>query len=128
MKNSYPDIRVDTSSYLFQFKFEKNYPWTEHFPAAQETRRYLKFVAEKHGLEPADYIFDRELLKADWNESESKWTLQLRLNDGSEETMKVNAVLSGTGLFHTAVRISIYCICVDDTCAERTAFSRPREV
>lgn len=26
--NSYPGARVDTMSYLFQYKFEKNYPWT----------------------------------------------------------------------------------------------------
>lgn len=26
--NSYPGARVDTMSFLFQYKFEKNYPWT----------------------------------------------------------------------------------------------------
>lgn len=29
--NSYPGARVDTMSYLFQYKFEKNYPWTGQF-------------------------------------------------------------------------------------------------
>jgi 4-hydroxyacetophenone monooxygenase len=45
--NDYPEARVDTSSYMYQYKFEKNYPWTEFFASRNETKTYLKHIANK---------------------------------------------------------------------------------
>ncbi|MGO8141001.1 NAD(P)/FAD-dependent oxidoreductase, partial [Rhizobium leguminosarum] len=70
--NKYPDARVDTSSYLYQFKFEKNYPWTEFFAARDETLAYLNHVVDKHGLRDA-MRFNTELVSAQWVEDRSVW-------------------------------------------------------
>jgi len=44
-KNTYPDARVDMPHHLFQYKFEKRYPWLEYFPAREATVSYLEHVA-----------------------------------------------------------------------------------
>lgn len=99
--NSYPGARVDTSSYLFQFKFVKNYPWSEYFASAGETLKYLEDVAERYGVEDR-FRFHREVTGAVWHEDESEWELTVKNHaDGSTETLRCNAVVSGSGLFAT---------------------------
>ncbi|KAJ5556286.1 hypothetical protein N7494_000201 [Penicillium frequentans] len=87
--NSYPDAQADTSSYLFQFKFFKNYPWSKYFASAGETRKYLD-------------DFNREVIGAAWHEDTSEWKLTVKHADGLEETIICNAIVSGSGLFATA--------------------------
>ncbi|MFN3727628.1 MAG: flavin-containing monooxygenase [Allosphingosinicella sp.] len=98
--NNYPEARVDTSSYLYQFKFEKNYPWTEFFAARDETKRYLNHVAERHGILP-DFQFDTEVVAAQWDEDDALWHATLRHKDGREEQVSANVIISGSGLFST---------------------------
>lgn len=98
--NSYPDARVDTSSYLFQFKFFKNYPWSEYFASAGETRKYLDNVAEHYKVKDRFY-FNREVVEAVWLEDQSEWKLTVKHADGHEETLRCNAIVSGSGLFAT---------------------------
>ncbi|KAM5352892.1 hypothetical protein ACJ41O_005614 [Fusarium nematophilum] len=98
--NSYPDARVDTSSYLFQFKFVKNYPWSEYFATAGETRKYLESVAEQYKVKDR-FLFNREVVGCVWHEDTSEWELTIKHKDGHTETTRCNAVVSGTGLFAT---------------------------
>lgn len=98
--NNYPQARVDTSSYLYQFKFEKNYPWTEFFAARDETKRYLKHVADKHDILPS-FQFDTEVVAAEWDDGRSLWVMTLRHKDGGEEQREANVIISGSGLFAT---------------------------
>lgn len=98
--NSYPGARVDTSSYLFQFKFVKNYPWSEYFATAGETRKYLSDVAERYNVTD-HFLFNREVVSCVWNEDSSEWELTVKHKDGRTETMTCNAIVSGTGLFAT---------------------------
>ncbi|KAF9891529.1 hypothetical protein FE257_003996 [Aspergillus nanangensis] len=98
--NSYPDARVDTSSYLFQFKFFKNYPWSEYFASAGETRKYLDGVAEHYQVKEHFY-FNREVVGAVWHDETSEWELTVKHADGHDETIICNAVVSGSGLFAT---------------------------
>lgn len=97
--NRYPDARVDTSSFLYQFKFEKNYPWTEYFASQVEVKRYLEHVARKYGVH--DKIrFDVEVTKAHFDEAESRWRLEL-VRDGAVEQLTADVVVSAAGLFST---------------------------
>ncbi|KAH7142197.1 hypothetical protein EDB81DRAFT_899807 [Dactylonectria macrodidyma] len=98
--NSYPGARVDTSSFLFQFKFVKNYPWSEYFATAGETRKYLEDVAEQYQVKDR-FFFNREVVSAIWDEDASEWELTIKHGDGHTETLRCNAVVSGTGLFAT---------------------------
>jgi 4-hydroxyacetophenone monooxygenase len=98
--NNYPEARVDTGSYLYQFKFEKNYHWSEFFAARDETKRYLKHVAEKYEILP-QFQYDTEVVAAKWDEERALWTATLRGKDGSEEQVTANVIVSGSGLFST---------------------------
>ncbi|KAF5017648.1 hypothetical protein F66182_10398 [Fusarium sp. NRRL 66182] len=98
--NTYPEARVDTSSYLFQFKFVKNYPWSEYFARAEETRRYLDHVAERYKVKDHFY-FHREVVSAVWHQESSLWELTVNHSNGETETIMCNAIVSGSGLFAT---------------------------
>ncbi|MEH3033707.1 MAG: NAD(P)/FAD-dependent oxidoreductase [Aeromicrobium erythreum] len=98
--NHYPDARVDTNSYLYQFKFEKNYPWTEYFASQAEVQAYLRHVAVKHGV--IDKIeYGVELRTARYDEGSAVWDLDLVDTDGATRTLRANVVVSAAGLFST---------------------------
>lgn len=98
--NHYPDARVDTNSYLYQFKFVKNYPWTEYFASQGEVKRYLKHVATEFGV--IDKIeFGVELTTATYDEKTATWDLQMKGADGQSTSLQANVVISAAGLFST---------------------------
>ena len=97
--NTYPEARVDTLGFLFQYKFVKGYKWEENFPSGDALRTYLKHVATEYDVEK-DFIFGRELVAAEWSDSSSRWTLKLKHENRFEE-MEVNAIISAGGLFAT---------------------------
>lgn len=97
--NQYPDARVDTGSHLYQYKFEKNYPFKEFFAQADEIQEYLNHVADKYDIRQ-HMKFGSEVTSAKWNEKESAWYLGIICN-GSLETIKANFIISASGLFAT---------------------------
>lgn len=98
--NHYPDARVDTNSYLYQFKFEKNYPWTEYFASQGEVKRYLEHIARKYGV--YDKIrFNVSLDRAVYDNNRHSWVLDLTDAVGGAEQLVANFIISGAGLFST---------------------------
>lgn len=98
--NHYPDARVDTSSFLYQFKFVKNYPWPEYFASQAEVKKYIAHVASEYGVE-RHIVFDTELTKAVFDERTGRWDLELRHSNGAVSHRSVNAIISGAGQFAT---------------------------
>lgn len=98
--NHYPDARVDTNSYLYQFKFEKNYPWTEYFASQGEVKHYIEHLAKKYGV--YDKIrFNVALDRAVYDNDRQSWVLDTTTADGASEQLVANFVISGAGLFST---------------------------
>jgi 4-hydroxyacetophenone monooxygenase len=104
--NTYPDARVDTTNFMFQYSFEKNYPWSEYFARQDEVCRYLEHVAGKYDV-AGDIRYNVDVSRAVFDETEGRWTLTLVHTDGYEETAYANAVISGAGLFSTARRLDV---------------------
>lgn len=100
VRNTYPGARIDTTTALYQFKFEKNYPWTEYFPTQEETRKYLVHLTKKFDIEP-HIRFGTELVSATWDEDAAQWALELRGADGATQRMRTSAIVSASGLFAT---------------------------
>lgn len=96
--NRYPEVRVDTPSYLFQFKFEKNYPWTEYFASGQETLNYLDHVADKYDVR-RHILCGCDVTRAEWDDVASKWRVTYATAEGSEKIIESNYLVSATGLF-----------------------------
>ncbi|MGW2824297.1 flavin-containing monooxygenase [Streptomyces sp. NPDC001443] len=103
--NAYPDVRVDTTNFLYQFFFEKNYPWTEYFARAGEVREYLEHVAKKYGVH--EHIsFDSDVKEASFGTATGTWSLDVVV-DGRSQRLTANAVVSASGLFATPKRPDI---------------------
>ncbi|MFG2943462.1 flavin-containing monooxygenase [Streptomyces sp. NPDC048282] len=100
--NSYPDVRVDTTNFLYQFFFEKNYPWTEYFARAGEVRGYLEHIAKKYGVH--EHIsFDSDVKEASFDAATGRWEIEAVI-DGRTQRLTANAVVSAGGLFSTPRR------------------------
>lgn len=97
--NTYPDARVDTSSFTYQFGFEKNYPWTEYFARQSEVRTYLEHLAHKYGIYE-HIVFNSDLEVAEFDEKAAQWQLTIHINR-VREVVHPRVVVSGTGLFST---------------------------
>jgi len=99
--NDYPEARVDVSNFLYQFKFEKNYPWKSFFAGQAEIRAYLDHIADKYGLRPHIRL-NTAVEAAVWDEADQEWRLTLRDRDGAERLVRSPIVISAAGLFSTA--------------------------
>lgn len=99
-RHKYPGIRVDTNCLLYQFKFEKRYPWPEYFPTGQSIEDYMRYVAEKNDVLSRTH-FGEEVMAATWDDDTALWTVRTRTSDGTEQTYTANVVISGAGLFTT---------------------------
>jgi 4-hydroxyacetophenone monooxygenase len=98
--NNYPEARVDVSSFLYQFKFEKRYPWAEYFASQSESKKYLTHIAKKYGV--FDKIrFNSEVTKAVWDEDTKHWQLEYRNEAGVSTPMTARTIISASGLFST---------------------------
>ena len=98
--NTYPDARVDTPSAMYEFSFEKRYPWTEHFARQAEVRAYLEHIAHKFGI--FDKIhFDHDVKGGTFDETASVWRLHVVDGDGNPTSVTANFVVSASGLFST---------------------------
>ena len=92
--NIYPDARVDTTSFIYQYKFEKKYPWSEYYARQSEVRSYLEHVARTHGVY-GNIRLNTAVEGGSFDEKSSLWTLNL--SGGGSIT--ANFVVSATGLF-----------------------------
>ena len=104
--NTYPDARVDTSSFTYQFTFEKNYPWSEFYARQHEVRSYLESVARRLGVFDK-IVFNTELHRAAFDDSANRWDLTLKEGDKPEEVISANVLISGAGLFGVAKELDL---------------------
>lgn len=98
--NDYPQARVDVASNIFQYTFEKRYPWTEYFASAGETQGYLEGIVDKHGVRE-NLRLGVEVVAGSWDPAANRWQLVTRDGAGREEHLAANVVVSANGLFGT---------------------------
>lgn len=96
--NKYPDARVDTLSSIYEYNFEKNYPWSEYFARQPEVRGYIEHVTKKFGI--WEHIeFNSDLQLARYDETSSRWQLTFGRPDGTTFDTVADAVVTGCGVF-----------------------------
>ena len=98
--NDYPEARVDISTYLYQYKFEENYPWKSYFATRDELQDYFNFIVDKYGLRSKIHL-NTSVETASWNEAKKVWELSVQSPDGQSEKMTSNFLISASGLFST---------------------------
>lgn len=105
--NTYPDARVDTSSFTYQFTFEKRYPWSEFYARQAEVRKYLEHVARRLGVYEK-IVFNAELRDAEYDDDSATWKLVVHHADGDRiEDVQANILVSGAGLFSVAKGLEV---------------------
>lgn len=98
--NDYPEARVDISSFIYQFKFEQNYPWKSYFATRDELVEYVEYIIDKYDIR-SKISLNTSLKSAVWNPADKKWDLEISGPDGEAESISSNIVISCSGLFST---------------------------
>lgn len=95
--NHYPGVRIDVPSHFYSYPWENDYHWEHVFAPQAEIQAYFQMVAEKYQV--LDTIqFETEVVATRWLDDENLWEATLRTQDGTESTVRANAVISATGL------------------------------
>ncbi len=103
--NTYPDVRVDTVSFTYEYAFEKKYPWTEYFARQSDVRAYIDHVAHKHGV--YEHIrFGSDITQARFDEPTQRWTLTVQGEESVTE-VEANVVVAASGVFATPRELSV---------------------
>lgn len=98
-ENSYPGVAVDTPNHFYSYSFRTSSDWDHYFAQGPEIIEYIRTVYREADL--ADHMrFEQEVVRAAWNEADQRWAVTIRGKDGSEYELKVNALISGTGLLN----------------------------
>lgn len=98
-ENSYPGVAVDTPNHFYSYSFRTSSDWDHYFAQGPEIIQYIRTVYRESGV--ADHIrFEQEVVRAVWDADAQIWAVTIRKKDGSEYAMKVNVVVSGTGLLN----------------------------
>ncbi|KIW87281.1 uncharacterized protein Z519_12184 [Cladophialophora bantiana CBS 173.52] len=78
--NRYPGAMSDTESFLYRYSWDledlRAYPWQRHYVQGLEVLMYLRHVVERHNLRQY-FQFQTELTKAQWDESERRWVVEV---------------------------------------------------
>jgi 4-hydroxyacetophenone monooxygenase len=97
-QTTYPGAGVDTPSHLYSFSFAKN-DWGKHFELRDDLQRYFHRALEDIGALP-HVRFGTEVLSATYREHDSRWNVLVRNQDGSEETLSADVVISAVGVLN----------------------------
>ncbi len=97
--NDYPEARVDVPTFLYQYKFDRDYQWKSFFATQPELLEYIDYIVDKYALRDRIEL-STELKSATWDETTKKWTLELQKGN-KVETRQTNVLISAAGLFTT---------------------------
>ena len=98
-ENSYPDLRVDVPNHFYSYSFEPNPDWSDFFSRRDELKAYIDACARKHGIERR-VQFRTEVVHAEYDEASALWRVRVRREDGGEEILTANAVISAVGMLN----------------------------
>ncbi|MBW8755124.1 MAG: NAD(P)/FAD-dependent oxidoreductase [Sphingomonadales bacterium] len=98
-ENTYPGVAVDTPNHFYSYSFRTSSDWDHYFAQGPEIIDYIRTVYRESGV--ADHMrFEQEVVRTIWQEASQLWAVTIRRKDGSLYEMKVNVLVSGTGLLN----------------------------
>jgi 4-hydroxyacetophenone monooxygenase len=94
--NTYPGCRVDNPNHLYSYSFEPNHDWPLHFSTHDVLFDYFNRCADKYGIR--EHIrFNTEVVQATYNEEAANWSVEVRDEGGTTETLEAQAFISAVG-------------------------------
>ena len=94
-ENTYPGCQVDSANHLYNYLFEQNTQWPNHFSGRPELFKYFSGIVEKYGLRQHIRL-NCPVQRADYNEETGCWSVTVE-QQGLRETLRANAVVSAVG-------------------------------
>jgi len=95
-ENRYPGVGVDTPSHFYSYSFEITPEWTTYHPQGADMQNYLLHVADKFDVRRR-VQFNSTVAKLVYDDKAAMWDVTVRRADGSEDVLRVNAVINGHG-------------------------------
>ncbi|WP_395311471.1 NAD(P)/FAD-dependent oxidoreductase [Mycobacterium sp. AMU20-3851] len=92
----YPGIGVDTPSAYYSLSRDINGNWSSYYPQGPEYQRYLKSVADKHGLREHTR-FSTEVTALRWVADRKMWQVHTAAADGTTDVSYANVVVPAAG-------------------------------
>ncbi|MCI0857017.1 MAG: NAD(P)/FAD-dependent oxidoreductase, partial [Chloroflexi bacterium] len=96
LENTYPGARVDVQSAFYSYSFAQKVDWPNSFSKQEVLLDYFRECADEQGIRE-QMRFNTEVVSATFDEEACTWSLRLRLADGAEETIEVQALISAVG-------------------------------
>ncbi|KAF2085405.1 FAD/NAD(P)-binding domain-containing protein [Saccharata proteae CBS 121410] len=100
LENTYPGVRCDIPSTVYQSSFEPNTKWTEEFARGDEIRDYWQSLARKYGVY-SHMRFKTPVRRCEWNATLSQWAVTIEdLSTGHTTTEHFDFVCPAIGRFN----------------------------
>lgn len=96
LENTYPGARVDVSNAFYSYSFAQKVDWPHSFSTQPTLLEYFRDCADEYGV-PDHIRFNTEVCSATFDEDSCAWSLRLRGEDGDEETIEAQALISAVG-------------------------------
>jgi len=95
-ENRYPGVGVDTPSHFYSYSFEITPEWDHYHPHGADMQKYLLHVADKYDLR-RHIRFETTVTKLIYDDVSGMWDVTIRDKNGTEEVLRVNAVINAHG-------------------------------
>jgi 4-hydroxyacetophenone monooxygenase len=102
-RNQFPEARVDTTSYVYQFSFVERYPWSQHYAPQEQVRKYLEHVASTYGVTP-NIRLSTQVIESRFDAATGLWEVLMQDGEGRQWHEQANFIVSASGLFSTPKR------------------------
>lgn len=98
--NTYPGCRLDTSTLAYSYSFFQKRDWRHYFAVRETLEDYFRDFAEHEQLVES-IRFNSQVVRASWNEDDSRWELAVQdALSGEESTVRVQALVSAVGFLN----------------------------
>ncbi|MCH8142059.1 MAG: NAD(P)/FAD-dependent oxidoreductase, partial [Proteobacteria bacterium] len=95
-ENTYPDCGVDTPNHFYSYSFERNPNWSGYFSKRDELFAYFENCTEKFGIRDCLRL-QTEVVRMSYDTSLAMWNVDVKMDNGTEETLTANVLISAVG-------------------------------
>ena len=101
-ENTYPDCGVDTPNHFYSYSFERNANWSGYFSKRDELYEYFEGCTDQYGIR-GQIQLSSEVKSMHFDTGSHQWLVTVKRQDGGEDLLRANAVISAVGQLNRPV-------------------------
>ena len=105
-KTPAPAAESDVASHYYSYSFERNDYFSDYYARQPQLYDYFRTLLTDHDIEP-HVTFEREVVRAVWDDTSATWTITARRPDGAQEVRTANALICGVGILNRPLILEI---------------------